>query len=355
MQEQTAESPLQRPVRARTEAAPAIQRMVEAQLINPKHEILMFGCGRGVDVAWLQRRKFEVQGYDPHVPFGFSQIPTSKFDLVMMVYLMTRLKTDEARKAAIAQAFAHVRPGGHLLIASRFWSHFTERGNGEEAGLAYFTELLEACDTDQIGNLAIKSEDNALAILARRSGTYKPRFPITWIDDPAEMARVCDSLHGEPMIALDVETTLDEPRVLCTIQLGIANQSWIIDALAMKDLSPVKRLMENDAVEKVIHNAFFEEQMLGKHGIRIHGVFDTLHHSRSKHKKTPGLSHKLGDVCERELAIYLDKSNQTSDWTLRPLAADQILYAAIDVEVLVDLYPVFKPPKPPVNLELFLG
>jgi ribonuclease D len=157
------------------------------------------------------------------------------------------------------------------------------------------------------------------------------------------------------MVALDVETTLEEPRVLCTVQLGIANQSWIIDALAMKDLAPLKRLMENDAVEKVIHNAFFEEQMLGKHGIRIHGVFDTLHHSRSKHKKTPGLSHKLGDVCERELGIYLDKSNQTSDWTLRPLAADQILYAAIDVEVLVDLYPVFKPPKPPVNLELFLG
>jgi hypothetical protein len=355
MQEQAAEISVQRPVRARTEAAPAIQRMVEAQLINPKHEILVFGCGRGVDVAWLQRRKFDVQGYDPHVPFGFSQLPSTKFDLVMMVYLMTRLKTDEARKTALAKAFAHVRPGGHLLIASRFWSHFTDRGTSEEAGLAYFTELLEACDADQITTLAIKSEDNALAILARRAGTYQPRFPITWIDDPAEMERVCDRLHCEPMIALDVETTLDEPRVLCTVQLGIANQSWIIDALAMKDLTPLKRLMENDAVEKVIHNAFFEEQMLGKHGIRIHSVFDTLHHSRSKHKKTPGLSHKLGDVCERELGIYLDKSNQTSDWTLRPLADDQMRYAAIDVEVLVDLYPIFKPPKPPVNLELFLG
>lgn len=355
MHEPAAESSLQRPIRARTEAAPAIQRMVEAQLINPKHEILVFGCGRGIDVAWLQRRKFDVQGYDPHVPYGFSQAPTDKFDLVMMVYLMTRLKTDEARKAAIAQAFAHVRPGGHLLIASRHWTQFSGGGSGEEAGLAYFTALLERCDTDQVAALSIKSEDNALAIMARRAGTYQPRFPIAWVDDPAEMARVCDALHGEPMLALDVETTLDEPRVLCTVQLGIANQSWIIDALAMKDLSPLKALMENDAVEKVIHNAFFEEQMLGKHGIRIHNVFDTLHHSRSKHKKSPGLSHKLGDVCERELGIYLDKSNQTSDWTLRPLAADQILYAAIDVEVLVDLYPVFKPPKPPVNLELFPG
>lgn len=355
MQESAAESPSQRPVRARTEAAPALQRMVEAQLINPKHEILIFGCGRGVDVAWMQRRKFDVQGFDPHVPYGFSQAPTRKFDLVMMVYLMTRLKSDEGRKAAITQAFNHVRPGGNLLIASRHWAQFAGTGTGEEAGLVYFSQLLAHCEIDQIAALPIKSEDNALAVMARRAGTYQPRFPVKWIDDPLEMARLCDRLQAEPMVALDVETTLDEPRVLCTVQLGIANQSWIIDALAMKDLSPLKTLMENDAVEKVIHNAFFEEQMLGKHGIRIHNVFDTLHHSRSKHKKTPGLSHKLGDVCERELGIYLDKSNQTSDWTLRPLAADQLAYAAIDVEVLVDLYPIFKPPKPPVNLELFLG
>lgn len=355
MHDPVTDSPAQRPVRVRTEAAPALQRMVESQMINPRHEILVFGCGRGIDVAWLQRRKFDVHGYDPHVPYGFSQPPGNKFDLVMMIYLMTRLKTDEARKAAIAQAFAHVRPGGHLLITSRHWAQFSSGGTGDEAGLAYFSTLLEACDTDQISTLPIKSEDNALAVLARRAGTYQPRFPITWVEDPQEMASVCEKLQSQPMVALDVETTLDEPRVLCTVQLGIANQSWIIDALAMKDLSPLKALMENDSVEKVIHNAFFEEQMLGKHGIRIHNVFDTLHHSRSKHKKSPGLSHKLGDVCERELGIYLDKSNQTSDWTLRPLAADQILYAAIDVEVLVDLYPVFKPPKPPVNLELFLG
>src|SRR5690606_32208381 len=110
------------------------------------------------------------------------------------------------------------------------------------------------------------------------------------------------------------------------VQLGIDTHSWIIDTLAIKDLAPLKRLMENENVEKVIHNAFFEEQMLGKHGIRIHNVFDTLHHSRRCHKKSVGLSHKLGDVCERELGIYLDKANQTSDWTLRPLAADQIDY-----------------------------
>jgi len=348
------EQTLARRVRVRTEAAPVIQRMVEGQLLDPKQSHLIFGCGRGVDVSWLQRRKFIVQGYDPHVPFGFSQLPETKFDVVMMVYLMTRLKTDEARSAAIAQAFSYVRPGGRLLIASRHWMRLAglDTASPNEA-LPYFTGLLAPCDTDQIATFPIESEDGALALAARRAGIYQPRFPITWIDDPDEMARVCNRLRAEPMVALDVETTLEEPRTLCTIQLGIQNHSWIIDALAMADLAPVKALMEDESVEKVIHNAFFEEQMLGKHGIRIHNVFDTLHTSRSKHKKSVGLSHKLGDVCERELGIFLDKTNQTSDWTIRPLAEDQIHYAAIDVEVLVELYPIFKPPKAPENLELF--
>lgn len=346
--------PAPRRARVRTEAAPIIQRMVEAQHIQPKQDLLVFGCGRGVDVSWLQRRKFQVQGYDPHVPFGFSQVPACRFDLVLMIYLMTRLKTDEARTAAIAQAFAYVRPGGHLLIASRHWTHHVAgSATGKAAALGYFEGLLGGCDADGVEQVEIDSEDNAVAILARRAGIYKPRFPIAWIDTPEEAARVCARLAKESMVALDVETTLEEPRTLCTIQLGIQDQSWIIDALALEDLGPVKALMENENVEKVIHNAFFEEQMLGKHGIRIHNVFDTLHSSRSKHKKSVGLSHKLGDVCERELGIYLDKTNQTSDWTLRPLTEDQIQYAAIDVEVLVDLYPIFKPPKAPENLELF--
>lgn len=348
------EQTVARRVRMRTEAAPILQRMVEAQLIDPKDRLLIFGCGRGVDVSWLQRRKFDAQGYDPHVPFGFSTLPATRYDRVMMVYLMTRLKSDEARRAAIAQAFSYVRPGGCLLVASRYWTRLPTGGAPtREDALAYFKELFSACDCDRVELLDVTSEDNAIAVTARRAGIYQPRFPIAWVDSYDEMTALCARLAAEPMVALDVETTLEEPRTLCTIQLGIPDQSWIIDALVMPDLAPVKALMENEGVEKVIHNAFFEEQMLGKHGIRINNVFDTLHSSRSKHKKSVGLSHKLGDVCERELGIYLDKTNQTSDWTLRPLAEDQILYAAIDVEVLVDLYPIFKPPKPPENLELF--
>ena len=43
-------------------------------------------------------------------------------------------------------------------------------------------------------------------------------------------------------------------------------------------------------------------------------------------------------VCERELGIVLDKASQTSNWSRRPLDADQLRYAALDAEVLLALH-----------------
>ncbi|HRT22439.1 MAG TPA: hypothetical protein P5318_20190, partial [Candidatus Hydrogenedentes bacterium] len=112
-------------------------------------------------------------------------------------------------------------------------------------------------------------------------------------------------------------------------------------------------LMENPRIEKLIHNAQFETRMFAQYGIRIHPVYDTLIVSRKKHRKGAEGGHKLDDVCERELGIYLDKSLQTSDWTRRPLSPEQLAYAAVDAEVLLALHRAFEPPAPPETLPLF--
>ena len=48
--------------------------------------------------------------------------------------------------------------------------------------------------------------------------------------------------------------------------------------------------------------------------------------------------HTLAKVCERELGASLDKSQQTSDWSRRPLDSEQLQYAALDAEVLLTLH-----------------
>lgn len=90
---------------------------------------------------------------------------------------------------------------------------------------------------------------------------------------------------------------------------------------------------------KVIHNAHFECRVLAAIGIALDGVFDNLETSR---RVGAFGGHSLAMVCERELGIVLDKSSQTSNWSLRPLDADQLKYAALDAEVLLALHERFK-------------
>lgn len=337
----------------RATVAPVVQRLVESGVVMPGHRVLCFGCGRGADVSWLRIRKYKAEGYDPHPPYGYDTMPGGLFDTVMLVYLMTRLKTDERRRNAVRNAFQSVRPGGRIVIASRSWERLLPEGN-REAAVDYFRHLLEGCDIDGFEAPELPHSGKGVCVMARRAGVYRPINPYTWVDTQAEADAVCVRLLKEERIGLDVETTLDEPRTLCTVQLGTADHTYVLDTLAIKDLAALKVLMEDDRVEKIIHNAFFEEQMLGQSHIRIHNVMDTLIASRKKHRK--GViegGHKLGEVCERELGIHMDKALQTSDWTLRPLSEAQLDYAAADAEVLVRLYDMFKPPEPPQPMELF--
>ena len=59
----------------------------------------------------------------------------------------------------------------------------------------------------------------------------------------------------------------------------------------------------------------------------------------------PG-GHGLAAVCRREL----DKSHQISDRTRRPLTDAQVAYAALDVEVLVQLFDLFSKIQPELAL-----
>ena len=167
------------------------------------------------------------------------------------------------------------------------------------------------------------------------------RRPVRMINKQDDLEDLCHELRRENVIALDVETTLTWKR-LCLIQVATAQWSAVIDVFETDDLSPVFDVLADSSVEVIIHNARFERSVLGNLGCRITEVFDTLTASRRIRGYRIDGGHSLGAVCRRELEIYLDKQYQTSDWTRRPLSPAQINYAAMDAEVLIDLYEIFR-------------
>lgn len=162
----------------------------------------------------------------------------------------------------------------------------------------------------------------------------EPSLPVRWVDTAEGLAAVCAELATEPMIGLDVETTL-RTQALCTVQLAGATFIAIVDALALDDLEPLRRVLEDPASQKVLHNARFDVAVLAKHGVSVADIVDTMELSRRARPEER--SHSLAAACRRELGIELDKAMQTSDWTRRPLTRRQLAYAALDAEVLPEL------------------
>ena len=165
-----------------------------------------------------------------------------------------------------------------------------------------------------------------------RFAFVQPANPIVWVTTDDALTELCERLLGEPTVALDVETTLTD-QSLCLVQLGTAETSYLIDPFSVSTLAPLGALLASPSVEKVIHNAQFERSVLGKHGIEIANVHDTLTASRRRYGSL-GAGHSLLAALRRELDVVVDKRCQTSDWTQRPLSAAQEAYAALDVELL---------------------
>ncbi len=171
----------------------------------------------------------------------------------------------------------------------------------------------------------------------------RPKRPIRHVTTIAALESLAADLAHAPFAALDVETTLLD-RELCTLQVGTADYNAIVDVLAVRDLSALVPFLESDAVQKLIHNAGFERSVLARSNLPLANVFDTMTASRRLRGKRVEGGHDLAAVCKRELGITLDERPQRSDWTRRPLTEQQVRYAAMDVEVLVDLHDVFARP-----------
>lgn len=105
----------------------------------------------------------------------------------------------------------------------------------------------------------------------------------------------------------------------------------LIDPVACPDLSEL-----DDAIsgaEGVLHAAGQDLPCLDDLGLRPRRLFDTELAGRLLGYPRVG----LGTLVEEVLGLSLEKSHSAADWSTRPLPHEWLRYAALDVEVLIEL------------------
>ncbi|RZU32289.1 ribonuclease D [Blastococcus saxobsidens] len=105
----------------------------------------------------------------------------------------------------------------------------------------------------------------------------------------------------------------------------------LVDPVPLPDLSAIQGAI-GDA-EWVLHAANQDLPCLAEIGLVPARVFDTELAARLAGLPRVG----LGAVVESLLGFSLQKGHSAADWSTRPLPEEWLVYAALDVEVLVDL------------------
>ncbi|MDP3858977.1 MAG: ribonuclease D [Stagnimonas sp.] len=160
-----------------------------------------------------------------------------------------------------------------------------------------------------------------------------------WIDTPAALAEAIRQWQGRDWLTVDTEfLRIDTYRPkLCLVQIGDGRDAWVIDSIAISDLSPLFERLNDPATVKVFHAASQDLEIFAQLTGRCPApIFDT-----QLAAALLGLGDQLGyaGLVEKRLGIVIDKSLSRTDWSKRPLRQPEIDYAAADVIHLATLYP----------------
>lgn len=160
------------------------------------------------------------------------------------------------------------------------------------------------------------------------------------IRDTDGLRAFCDAARTQDFVCIDTEFMRESTffSILCLIQMATPEDQVIVDPLADGiDLTPLKELLLDESVVKVLHAARQDMEIFYRICDAVPGpIFDT---------QIAGMACGLGDsagygaLVKARLNINLDKGARFTDWSRRPLSEKQLSYAIADVTHLRDLYP----------------
>lgn len=157
-----------------------------------------------------------------------------------------------------------------------------------------------------------------------------PSVPIELITSNEELILAVEQLKHCSQIAIDTEYDSFQRHygfTLLLIQIWDGKKIYLIDPLRIKDLSPLWTIIGDQEICKVLYSGSEDIALLKQSGSEIKNIYDvqiaaTLCNTAERN---------LGELMESETGIPLNKKQQTSDWSIRPLTDEQVEYAANDV------------------------
>jgi ribonuclease D len=156
------------------------------------------------------------------------------------------------------------------------------------------------------------------------------------IQRPVDLHKLAERLCREGILAVDTESNslFAYQEQVCLIQFSTPEMDYLVDPLALEDLSPLGEVFSAEGTEKVFHAAEYDLICLSRDfGFEFANLFDTMVAARILGRKAVG----LGSLLEAEFKVHLEKRYQRANWGQRPLPPHLLNYARLDTHYLIAL------------------
>lgn len=166
--------------------------------------------------------------------------------------------------------------------------------------------------------------------------------PPVWVDNQDTLKRMVEHLSMQTRIAVDTESnSLHAYRErVCLIQFSTPKRDYVVDPLALEDLSLLAPLFSSSKIEKIFHAAEYDLICLKRDfGFEFDNLFDTMQAARILGYKYVGLD----NILTEKFDVRVDKRHQKANWAARPLSRAQLDYARLDTHYLIPLRDLLEP------------
>jgi len=154
---------------------------------------------------------------------------------------------------------------------------------------------------------------------------------------PAALERLTRLLRQSPVIAVDTESNslYAYQEQVCLIQFSTPEYDYLVDPLALLDLTSLAPIFSDPKIKKVFHAAEYDVICMRRDfGFEFANIFDTMIAARILGREEVGLA----SILESEFGVTLDKRFQRANWGRRPISPELMAYAQLDTHYLIPLH-----------------